>query len=96
MRVPTAIARRANALVLLDDGLSCVEVGKVLFLDDDTVRDWRKLNLESGFSRVSRRESGGSASHLSTEQDQALVAWISQTMPRSTRHVGAYIEREFG
>src|SRR5215831_4811212 len=32
------LGRRANALVLLDDGLSCEEVAKVLFLDDDTVR----------------------------------------------------------
>ena len=31
------VARRANAVLLLDDGLSCVEVAKVLYLDDDTV-----------------------------------------------------------
>ena len=28
------VARRANAVLLLDDGLSCVEVAKVLYLDD--------------------------------------------------------------
>ena len=27
------LARRANALVLLDDGMSCVAVAKVLYLD---------------------------------------------------------------
>ena len=32
------LARRANALVLLDDGMSCEAVAKVLLLDDDTVR----------------------------------------------------------
>jgi len=25
-----------------------------------------------------------------------LKSWIAATLPRSTRHVGAYIEREFG
>jgi transposase len=30
------LARRANALVLLDDGMSCTAVAKVLLLDDDT------------------------------------------------------------
>ena len=32
------LARRANALVLLDDGMSCGDVARVLLLDDDTVR----------------------------------------------------------
>ena len=32
------LARRANALVLLDDGMSCASVAKVLYLDDDTIR----------------------------------------------------------
>ena len=30
------LARRANALVLLDDGMSCDAIAKVLLLDDDT------------------------------------------------------------
>ncbi len=32
------LARRANALVLLDDGMSCEAIAKVLLLDDDTIR----------------------------------------------------------
>ena len=36
------VARRANALLLLDDGMSCSQIAKVLFLDDDTVRSWHK------------------------------------------------------
>ena len=31
------LARRANALALLDDGMTCEAVAKVLFLDDDTI-----------------------------------------------------------
>jgi hypothetical protein len=31
------LAGRANALVLLDDGMSCGDIAKVLLLDDDTV-----------------------------------------------------------
>jgi hypothetical protein len=34
------LARRAYALVLLDDGMSCAAVAKVLFLDNDTIRTW--------------------------------------------------------
>ena len=32
------VARRANALLLLDDGMLCSQIAKVLFLDDDMVR----------------------------------------------------------
>ena len=32
------VARRANALVLLDDGWSCERVAAALFVDDETVR----------------------------------------------------------
>src|SRR5712671_3535513 len=34
------IVRRANAVVLLNDGWSCAEVATALLLDDDTVRRW--------------------------------------------------------
>lgn len=32
------IARRANAILLLDDGKSCQEISDFLYLDDDTIR----------------------------------------------------------
>jgi hypothetical protein len=37
------LARRVNALVLLDKGMSCQSVGEVLLLAGDTVRTWYKL-----------------------------------------------------
>ena len=38
------LARRANALVLLDQGMGYATVAKVLLLDDDTVRTWHRLH----------------------------------------------------
>ncbi|HEY4847504.1 MAG TPA: hypothetical protein VIH87_06835 [Methylocella sp.] len=35
---PCRITRRANALVLLDEGWSCRQVAHALLLDDDTIR----------------------------------------------------------
>ena len=35
---PGRVTRRANALVLLDDGMSCQQVARVLLFDDDTIR----------------------------------------------------------
>jgi hypothetical protein len=42
------LARRANALVLLDDGMSCEAIANVLLLDDDTIRTWYRLYEENG------------------------------------------------
>jgi transposase len=90
------IARRANAVLLLDDGLSCERVAEVLYLDDDTVRGWRKLYEERGIAGLEQFDAGGSSSRLSAVQEQALKAYVAQTLPRSTREIGAFIEREFG
>jgi hypothetical protein len=42
------LARRANLLVLLDDGMSCMAVAKELFLDDDTIRTRYQLYQQDG------------------------------------------------
>jgi transposase len=39
---------------------------------------------------------GGSAGFLSAAQEDALKAFVGATLPRSTRQIGAFIEREFG
>ena len=44
------LARRANALVLLDDGMSYATVAKVLLLDDDTVRTWHRQYGDEGMA----------------------------------------------
>ena len=36
------VARRENAILLLDDGWSCARVAAALHLDDDTMRTWFK------------------------------------------------------
>jgi len=90
------LARRANALVLLDDGMSCEQVAKVLLLDDDTIRRWHGAFAEGGRKALMRFESGGSACNLSEPQQEKLSAWVRATSPRATRQIGAWIAAEFG
>ena len=90
------LARRANALVLLDDGMSCSDVARVLLLDDDTVRTWYRLYQEEGIEGLAGFGHEGSACRLSDAQQDRLKAWIAETLPRTTRAVGAWIETEFG
>ena len=90
------LARRANALLLLDDGMSCEAIAKVLFLDDDTVRTWHLLYLEEGIDGLAGFGLGGSTCQLSAVQQQQLAAWVAATLPRTTREIGAWLEGEFG
>src|ERR1035441_4202954 len=86
------VTRRANALVLLDDGWSCRDVAAALLLDDDTVRNWRKLFEQRGIEGLTSFDMGGSAGFLSAAQEDALKVFVSTTLPSSTRHVGARSE----
>jgi len=90
------LGRRANALLLLDDGWSCEEIAKVLFVDDDTIRTWFRFFEEDGLDGLARFGHDGSACQLSPAQQEKLKAWLRETLPRGTRQVGAYIETEFG
>ena len=90
------LARRANALVLLDDGWSCENVAGALLLDDDTIRGWHGLFVSEGLEGLGRFEAGGSACQVSGEQQEKLKAWVAAALPRTTRQVGAWIEKEFG
>jgi transposase len=90
------LARRANALVLLDDGLSCEQVARVLLLDDDTIRRWHGAFAAGGRKALMRFEAGVSACVLSEAQRGKLVGWVRAASPRSTGQIGAWIASEFG
>jgi transposase len=81
------LARLANALVLLDAGMSCEAVAKVLLLDDDTIRTWYRLYEEDGIEGLASFGYEGGACRLSEAQQCKLAAWITETLPRTTREV---------
>jgi transposase len=62
---PHRLGRRANALVLLDQGMSCSHVAQVLFLDDDTIRTWYRLYQQDGFDGLVSFGHDGRACRLS-------------------------------
>ena len=66
--VPHRLARRANALVLPDDGMTCATVAKVLFLDDDRIRTWCLLYQEDGIDGLAGFGHEGGICRLTAEQ----------------------------
>src|ERR1700688_698089 len=79
------LARRANALLLLDDGMSCALVAKVLYLDDDTIRTWHRLYQEDGIEGLASFGYEGSACRLTAEKREGLRAWITDASRRRAR-----------
>ncbi len=65
-------------------------------LDDDTIRTWHRLYLEEGIEGLAGFGHEGSACRLSDVQQDKLRTWITETLPRTTREVGAGIETECG
>src|ERR1700690_4061689 len=61
------IARRANAMVLLDQGWSCERVAAALLLDDDTVRNWRRAYDRGGVEGLKTFGHEGGSSRLSSQ-----------------------------
>ena len=90
------LARRANAIVLLDKGWSCTKVAGALLLDDDTVRGWFRAYQKEGVAGLRNFGHEGSSCRLSEEQQTALRTWVTKCLPRSTNLVGAWLEKNYG
>ena len=95
-KAESRVTRRANALLLLDDGLSCEAIAKVLYMDDDTIRYWHELYQEKGLTWLAEFGYKGRVCELTSEQRAALVKWVSETLPRTTSVVGEWIEKTCG
>jgi transposase len=94
-RADGLIVRRANALLLLDDDIGAIEVARVLYLDAETIRDWRRHFIGHGMrflflSPYSKREG-----YLSFKQECELKAHLTACPPRSTNEVRLYIQNSY-
>jgi hypothetical protein len=66
------LGRRANAVLLLDDGMTCEATARVLFVDDDTVRTWYQDYQENGIEGLANFGHEGGACRLTAEQQDKL------------------------
>lgn len=90
------IARRANAILLLDEGKSCQVIAEFLYLDDDTIRGWYKAYREGGWDVLSTDAWKGGQSRMTSAQESELCAWLEERFCRSTTEVRAHIFSWYG
>jgi len=90
------VVRRANALILLDDGRSSMAIADFLYLDVGTVRAWRRSFEADGLSSLAIAGYSKREGHLSFEQETELCVHLTAHPMRSSDEIRAYIEHTYG
>ena len=85
---------RANAILLLDDGKSCIQIAEFLYLDDDTIRTWHRHYMPRGGDELEMFDWKGCKSFLNAGQEEQLCCWLE--VCRDTNEIRAHIEKSFG
>ncbi len=88
-------ADKLKAILMLDDGFSCVNVISILLLDDDTVRGYRNKYLSQGAEALLTDNNKGGISFLTTEQLDTLEKHIAENTYMDSKGIVAWIEKEF-
>jgi len=94
-QMPSTVPRRMDALLLLDDGWTAERVAEVLFIDAETVRQYRRLYEADGTTGLTRLGYEGSAPALNPEQLAALVAELEARLYATAQAVCAFVHRAF-
>jgi len=88
-------ADRIKAILLLDDGWSYADVAEFLLLDDQTIRNYKKLFDEKGISELLRTDYKGGSPTLSSAQETALKDHITSSIYSSSGAVVDYVKQNY-
>ena len=89
-------ADKLKALLLLDKGHSCIEVGEILLLDDDTIRKYRNSYLSQGAESLLSDNNKGTTTFLSPEQLETLEKHLTANVYTDSKGIVVWISNEFG
>jgi len=90
------IARRANAVLLPDDGESCARTARFLYLDDDTIQGWHEAFLQDGRDAPAFDGGKGGQSRMTQARQVALCAWLEARFCRPTAPIRPQVAAECG
>ncbi|MGB0880730.1 MAG: IS630 family transposase, partial [Polaribacter sp.] len=86
---------RLKAILMLDAGFSCVEVGELLLLDDDTIRRYRNTYLNQGVQVLLNDNNKGTKGFLSVLQLEVLEKHLTEHTYMDSKGIVAWIQKEF-
>lgn len=87
---------KIKAILMFSDGYTASEIGKVLLLDEDTVRSWLK-SYEGGGSVDSLLEKNYLAyqGKLTKEEESKISAYVTENVISDSKQVKKFIEQNF-
>lgn len=88
-------ADRLKAILLLNEGLSCIEVGEILLLDDDTIRIYINTYLSKGADSLLTNKNKGKDTFLNSEQLELLANHITENTYMDSKGISAWIAKQF-
>lgn len=81
--------------MMLDEGLSCVQIGIYLMLDDDTVRNYGKQFLDKGAESLLNDGNQGTNCLLSQKQLDELDDHITHNTYQDSKGIVAWVSEKF-
>jgi transposase len=88
-------AYRINAIILLGQGYTPLEVALVLLLEERSVRRFWEVYHEKGVDGLLILKHKGKKPALTVQQDQALEAYLSNNLCNTAKEVVAYVEEKY-
>ncbi|CAH2605693.1 transposase (plasmid) [Rhodovastum atsumiense] len=92
----SAVHRRMNTLLLLDDGWTAERVAEALFIDAETVREHRRRYALEGRTGIERLAYEGHAPTLTEAQMAELATELSARLYLTAKAVCGFVAARFG
>lgn len=89
-------ADRIRVILLLDDGEAVSDIARFLFLDDGSVRNYRRRYEEGGLEKLVNDHYIGRKAYLLEEQQTLLMFELESKVYPTTKSIIQYIQAEFG
>lgn len=92
----SAVHRRLNAVLLLDDGWTAERVAEALFIEAETVRDHKRRYVADGRAGIERLNYVGHAPVLTSDQAKALASELGGRIYLSAKQVCGFAAEQLG
>lgn len=89
-------AERIKTILLVDDGKQMKQIAEFLFLDDGTVRNWKKRYEEGGIEKLLNDHYMGRVSMLDEAQLVELAEELESKIYLTTTEIISFVKSKFG
>jgi transposase len=86
---------RIKTILLLDQGITYQSIALHLFLDEGTIRNYRKRYVDGGILGLVTDTYSGKRSHLNDKEKEQLSNYLQSKICMDTKEVAAYIQKNF-